>query len=125
MLLIEYQTTVLAVIQKYVNNDWITSFSFSIDARSSYIGFLQGDIEFCNDSHLFFKEYCDSRELDKKLSYSFHYQNCNNELIFRYDNSKHKPDLGFIEHKHIKEKIISAKAPSIEEVILEIINCYL
>jgi hypothetical protein len=84
-----------------VNNGWILSFSFSVDSRSNYIGFIQGNLEFLQGSRLFFKEYVDLQESVEKLSYSFHYQNYKNNLIFRYDNAKHKPDLGYTNHKHI------------------------
>ncbi len=71
---------------------------------------------------LFFKEYVDLQESIEKLSYSFHYQDRSNNLIFRYDNANHKPDLGYIDHKHIKNKIIPSEVPNIEKVILEIIE---
>jgi hypothetical protein len=118
MLLNNYQANIVTVIQKYVNEGWILSFSFSVDSRSNYVEFLQG-------SHLFFKEYIDLQESIEKLSYSFHYQDHENNLIFRYDNAKHKPDLGYTDHKHIKGKIIQSKIPDIEQVILEIISEYL
>ena len=57
MLLNQYQTNFLNIIQKYVNSGWIISFDFAVDARSSYIGFIQGNLEFLDNSHLFFKEY--------------------------------------------------------------------
>ena len=125
MLLNIYQANILTVIQKYVNNGWILSFSFSVDSRSNYIGFIQGNLEFLQGSRLFFKEYVDLQESVEKLSYSFHYQNYKNNLIFRYDNAKHKPDLGYKNHKHIKGNIIPSEIPEIEQVILEIINNYL
>ena len=125
MLLNNYQANIVTVIQKYVNEGWILSFSFSVDSRSNYVGFIQGNLEFLQGSHLFFKEYIDLQESIEKLSYSFHYQYHENNLIFRYDNAKHKPDLGYTDHKHIKGKIIKSKIPDIEQVILEIISEYL
>ena len=108
-----------------MNDDWILSFNFSVDSRSDYVGFIQGNLEFSQGSRLFFKEYIDLQESIEKLSYSFHYQDYENNLIFRYDNAKHKPDLGYTNHKHIKNKIIESETPNIEQVILEIINDYL
>ena len=125
MLLNNYQANIVTVIQKYVNEGWILSFSFSVDSRSNYVGFIQGNLEFLQGSHLFFKEYIDLQESIEKLSYSFHYQDHENNLIFRCDNAKHKPDLGYTDHKHIKGKIIQSKIPDIEQVILEIISEYL
>ena len=125
MLFNDYQTNIIAIIQKYTNDEWILSFNFSVDSRSDYVGFIQGNLEFSQGSRLFFKEYIDLQESIEKLSYSFHYQDCENNLIFRYDNAKHKPDLGYTKHKHIKNKIIESETPNIEQVILEIINDYL
>ena len=91
---------------------------------------IQGCLEFFQDSQLFFKEYVDLQDSSGKLSYSFHYQDQDREnyLIFRYDNAKHKPDLGYLgylEHKHIGNKIMPSKIPEIEQAILEIINEHL
>jgi len=122
MLLNNYQADIIAIIQKYVNQGWILSFIFAVDARSDYVGFIQGSLEFVEGSRLFFKEYVDLQESIEKLSYSFHYQDRSNNLIFRYDNANHKPDLGYIDHKHIKNKIIPSEVPNIEKVILEIIE---
>jgi len=125
MLFSTYQASIIAIIQKYMNDEWILSFNFSVDSRSDYVGFIQGNLEFSQGSRLFFKEYIDLQESIEKLSYSFHYQDHENNLIFRYDNAKHKPDLGYTNHKHIKNKIIESEIPNIEQVILEIINDYL
>jgi hypothetical protein len=74
MLLNNYQANIISTIQKYVNNGWILSFTFSVDPRSDYVGFIQGSLEFLQGSRLFFKEYVDLQESIEKLSYSFHYQ---------------------------------------------------
>ena len=125
MFLNQYQTNFLAIIQKYVEVGWIISFDFSVDSRSNYIGFIQGNLEFLDNSYLFFKEYINLQDSIEKLSYSFHYQDQDNNLIFRYDNAKHKPDLGYANHKHIKNKILPSEIPNIEQVIIEIISNYL
>ena len=125
MLLNTYQNNVVSIIQKYVDNGYILSFNFSVDARSNYIGFIQGSLEFIQGSKLFFREYVNLQESIEKLSYSFHYQDQDYNLIFRYDNAQYKPDLGYVEHKHIRNKIISSEIPDIEQVILEIIDEYL
>ncbi|MCE2698085.1 MAG: DUF6516 family protein [Nostocales cyanobacterium LE14-WE4] len=125
MLLNNYQANIISVIQKYVNDGWILSFNFSVDTRSNYVGFIQGNLEFLQGSRLFFKEYVDLQESVDKLSYSFHYQDHENNLIFRYDNAKHKPDLGYADHKHIQDQIVPSKIPDIEQVILEIITDHL
>ncbi len=125
MLLNDYQFNLQAIIQKYVAEETILSFTFSVDTRTIYLGLIQGKLDFIDASMLFFKEYVDVQLSVNKLAYSFHYQDSVNNLIFRYDNAKHKPDLGFSDHKHIRDKIIFSQVPDLENVILEIIREYL
>jgi cellulose synthase/poly-beta-1,6-N-acetylglucosamine synthase-like glycosyltransferase len=75
------------------------------------IGLIKGTISFLDESKLFFTEYLDLRYKIEKLTYSFHYQSKKGELIFRYDNARHKPDLKFREHKHIKASVIQCDSP--------------
>ncbi|MGA1621489.1 MAG: toxin-antitoxin system TumE family protein [Synechocystis sp.] len=125
MLLNTYQTNLILIIEKYVDNGYILSFSFAVDARSDYIGFIHGCLEFIHGSRLYFKEYVDLQDSSVKLSYSFHYQCPDNRLIFRYDNARHKPDLEYSDHKHTDNTIMPANIPALEDVILEIINQHL
>lgn len=73
MLFNTYQTNIITIIQKYIDDEWILYFNFSVDSRSDYVGFIQGNLEFSQGSRLFFKEYIDLQESIEKLSYSFHY----------------------------------------------------
>jgi len=63
------------------------------------------------------------KDIDKNLKnkYSYQYMDSNNNLIFRYDNSEHYPDLpNFPHHKHISENILSSKEPNLIDVLKEI-----
>ena len=43
--------------------------------------------------------------------------------LFRYDNARDKPDLGFIEHKHLSDgSIVKCGVPDISDVIDEVIE---
>ena len=43
------------------------------------------------------------------LGYRYHFQDAENKLIFRYDNTPHFPNLGtFPNHKHLAENVIPA-----------------
>ena len=58
--------------------------------------------ELINGELLFIREFVD----DKERNYSYHLQNRNGELIARWDNAPHHPDLyTFPHHKHLKENI--------------------
>jgi len=125
MLVKDYQAKLLAIIQKYLDDESVLAYNFSVDSRSNYLAFVQGKLEFRDGSCLFFKEFVDLQETLEKLSYSFHYQDRENKLIFRYDNAKHKPDLGYSNHKHINKQIIPSAVPELAEIMIEIINNYL
>jgi hypothetical protein len=54
------------------------------------------------------------------LDYRYHCQNEQNQLIFRYDNTPHFPDLSsFPHHLHLPNDVISCEKPSIEQVVTE------
>lgn len=54
----------------------------------------------------------------QNLSYRYHFQDKNNKLIFRYDNTPHHPDLkNFPHHKHDPLGVAGTNKPLITEVI--------
>jgi hypothetical protein len=54
------------------------------------------------------------------LGYRYHFQDKENELIFRYDNTPHFPDLpNFPNHKHQKTGVEPSGPPSIFKAIAE------
>ena len=56
----------------------------------------------------------------KHLDYRYHFQDQQNNLIFRYDNTPHFPDLkSFPHHKHLKNKVEDSDEPLILDVINE------
>jgi hypothetical protein len=59
----------------------------------------------------------------ERLNYRYHFQDKQNNLIFRYDNTPHFPDLeNFPHHKHLSDNIISSQEPSVLEVIEEVVK---
>ena len=56
-----------------------------------------------------------------KKKYRYHFMNTDTNLIFRYDNAKHHPELKTsTHHKHTREKIIEADEPNLSLVLKEI-----
>lgn len=54
------------------------------------------------------------------LDYRYHCQNEQNQVIFRYDNTPHFPDLPtFPHHKHLPNHVIASDKPDIEQVVRE------
>ena len=59
----------------------------------------------------------------KHLGYRYHFQDQHNNLIFRYDNTPHFPDLkSFPHHKHLSNKVEESGMPFILNVIEEAKN---
>ena len=55
-----------------------------------------------------------------KVRYNYHYQRADGTQVFRYDNSPHYPELpGFPEHKHEGDRVLSAPAPDLSQVLRE------
>ena len=62
-------------------------------------------------------------EKPEKQKYSYHFADSDMNLIFRYDNSEHHPDISsFPHHKHLPQDIIASKEPKLPEILLEIYN---
>lgn len=56
----------------------------------------------------------------KRLGYRYHFQDEQNRLVFRYDNTPHFPGLeNFPHHKHIPDKVVGVVELSILKVIEE------
>jgi len=56
----------------------------------------------------------------KSLGYRYHLQRANNELLFRYDNTPHFPNLpSFPHHKHLRDAVVAASKPDLLDVLKE------
>ena len=54
------------------------------------------------------------------LDYRYHFQDEQNQLIFRYDSTPHFPNLpNFPHHKHLTDDVIAAEKPKITQVLKE------
>ena len=54
------------------------------------------------------------------LDYRYHFQDEKNNLVFRYDNTPHFPNLStFTHHKHFPNDVISCQKPEITQVLKE------
>jgi hypothetical protein len=121
----DYLADLTESINEYSISGFIVISEITSDFRNDKIGIIRGKIVFVDESILFFKEYLDLRHKIDKKAYSFHYQDRNSNLIFRYDNALHKPRLAFSEHKHTGDKIIQSSIPDIGAVLEEIITDYM
>ncbi|XCN71608.1 MAG: DUF6516 family protein [Candidatus Electrothrix aestuarii] len=92
------------------------------DKRSLYIGFIEGKLIFLNGSSLRFMEFVNLKAETKRYKYSYHYQDSDDKLVFRYDMAPHHQEVRtFPHHKHTATgDIIESTAPSLAEVLEEI-----
>lgn len=125
MLLSEYLDEITETVGELAETGLILSSELTADFRTKKIGLIKGVLSFSDDSKLFFREYLDLRYKTEKETYSFHYQDQNGGLIFRYDNAAHKPSSGFTDHKHVGEQVVQAEIPNLREVLEEVINDHL
>ena len=59
------------------------------------------------------------------IDYRYHFQNEQNNLIFRYDNTPHLPDLPSFPHqKHLPDRVISCEQPNIELVVRDVMEFF-
>ncbi len=103
----------------------IRSSNVAYDRRSDEVGFMRGDLYFIDDSRLHLREFV--RQIGnapaERYSYAYHYQRAGGALVFRYDNTKHFPNLpNFPHHKHAgdESKASPAPLPDLASVLKEI-----
>ena len=54
------------------------------------------------------------------LNYRYHFQDDHNNLVFRYDNTPHFPDIeSFPHHKHTQRVVLPGARPAISDVVAE------
>jgi hypothetical protein len=118
-----YFAQIKRIIDQYAATNFVLEARFNIDMRPGDQGYLTCTLTFVDDSKLHVSEYLDQTgESVDKLMYTYHYQDADNRLIFRYDNARHKPALASVEHKHLPTQIIEAPAPALDEVLAEIVT---
>jgi hypothetical protein len=55
--------------------------------------------------------------------YRYHFQDADNRLVFRYDNTPHFPDIEtYPHHKHLPENVFPAEKPLLQDVIRETVR---
>ncbi len=100
----------------------VASSDATLDKRGPRTGLIRGEARFVDRSRLNFSELvADIQTAIVRTIYSFHYQNPNDELIFRYDDTPHHPEVtSFPHHKHNDEGVVSTEPPTLETVLKEI-----
>jgi hypothetical protein len=116
-----YLVQTRASIDKYAATSFVIDAETSFEIRPGDQGYLTGSITFVDGTVLHFKEFLDATgETVAKLMYTYHYQDASNQLIFRYDNARHRPLLRSLEHKHTPGQVKEMPAPTLDDVLAEI-----
>ncbi len=86
-------------IFKWLEDDsFVKSYSITDFRKSETTSYLNIKIQFVNNSELHVREYVDTDH----RKYAFHWQSSNGDLIIRWDNAPHFPNLiTFPHHKHL------------------------
>ena len=123
MLLRNYLQLFRQGIEKLENFGYTESIQIKEEIRPNKQAIIKAKIILVDNSVLYIKEYIDAKYKIEKVSYAYQYQDRNGELIFRYDNAVHRPELRFKEHKHTMEGvIIEASLPDISDIIDEVVG---
>lgn len=95
----------------------------SADLRPGEQAVLKAEVLLVDATELYIRIFYLGGKANKLLSYAYQYQQADGTLIFRYDNAKHKPNLGFECHRHQADgKIVAADPPRIEDLVQEVIK---
>jgi len=97
--------------------------NITLDKRTLQVGFIRGDLYFADGSRLHFRELVEVQVQVVRRMYSYHYQDADAALIFRYDDTPHHPSLSnFPHHKHAggETDVIPATPPDLPTVLGEI-----
>lgn len=98
------------------------SFALNLQYRSPHIAQISGYIIFRTGWILEFDEILEQEKTKVvKRKYRYHLMNKTKDLIFRYDNVAHHPEIkSYPDHKHAKNEVIESKNPGLLQVIDEI-----
>lgn len=105
-----------------VSRGYIEIERLDFDEMPNRQGIVEGRLKFYDGSMLEFDEtiLLHDKEL-VKLRYAYHYQNEAGEVIFRYDNAPHYPNIPtYPHHKHIGSLVEPSQIPDLSEILREI-----
>jgi len=76
---------------------------------------FKAEITFTNDSKLFIKEYVFE---NKERKYAYHWADASGNLISRWDNANHWPDISTSpHHKHTGNQVLESTETSVADVL--------
>jgi len=117
----EYYSQIETIVK---NNPIIIHFSLDFDEINSITGYLKGKLELIDGSILYFIEYFEIQEnTANRLKYKYQWQSKKGNLICRWDNVPHYPDLDtFPHHMHDKNGVYASSDMDLKNIIDLIMN---
>ncbi len=111
-----YFEQIKEIIDLYAAAPFVADAQVSFQTRPGDQGYFSGIVTFINGSELHFREYLDGVDdrLDRPM-YTYHFQDVDDRLIFRYDNAVHRPASASFDHKHTPEEVILVPPPTLEQ----------
>jgi hypothetical protein len=92
-----------AMKERFVPDPLVTQFQVIRERSTLMDGYLRARLTLADGSQLEFSEYMQRSSAGAivVITYSYHWADANNQLITRWDNTPHFPDLpGFPDHIH-------------------------
>jgi hypothetical protein len=119
-----YLAHLRTVLDRYTSTPFVLHIKSDFETRPGGQCHLFGEVLFKDGSTLHFREFLDTTPQGiERLMYSYHYQDTENRLVFRYDNARHRPPLATgAHHKHVPEGIQIVSSPTFEEVLEEAVS---
>ena len=112
-------------MDRVLNHPLIREVQCQKDKRSSVVGLIVAKVTFTDDSELHIMEYLEVEDEIERKTYRYHYQTHQKQMIFRYDNAAHHPEIQtYPDHRHSDSGISESRKPDIELVIAEIVSRY-
>lgn len=98
------------------------AFELNLRYRSPHIAHISGYVVFRTGWILEYDEILEQEKTKvRKLKYRYHLMDRKKQLIFRYDNVLHHPEIkSHPEHKHVKDKICESNNVGLLQVIDEV-----
>jgi hypothetical protein len=89
---------------------------------SATVGYIEGSLSFVDNSRLVFFEFLRQTEDGvQREKYRYHFMDASDQLIFRYDNAAHHPEIvTFPDHKHLPTGLVESVALHFADMFVEI-----
>jgi len=121
MQVMDYFSEIQSLIRSSI---FVENVDVEYEVKSRSIGIVHGILGMIDGSTLQFMELINiKRDKMIRLKYRFHLMTVNDEMVFRYDNAPHHPEIStYPHHKHVKGEEVPrlSKEVGLKDVLLEI-----